>query len=192
MEEIWKEIPGYEGKYMASNMGNIKSLSRIVKFGSGYQKIKEKIRKPQIKNGYNYIGTGKKNIYVHRIVWESINGKIPEKMQINHKNGIKTDNRIENLEVVTSKQNNLHKDNILGKHNRGERCGMHKLKKQQILEIKKLLFEKVNQHHIAIKYGVTKSNISAINCKRSWNHIKLSDSCLEHELSIGDSPCHLI
>lgn len=51
---------------------------------------------------------------VHRIVWESVHGPIPDGLQINHKNGIKTDNRIDNLELVTPRQNHDHATYVLG------------------------------------------------------------------------------
>lgn len=92
MEEIWKDIPGYEGLYQASNLGRIKSIYRY-----------KKILIPYIdKNGYlrvrlykNKVGTYKG---IHKWVAETFIPNPNNFIEINHKNEIKTDNRVENLE----------------------------------------------------------------------------------------------
>lgn len=110
-EEIWKDIPNYEGIYQASNLGRVKSLKRP--YG-----LKEKILKPQINDsGYYRVELWKQSIgkhyKVHRLVWEAFNGSIPEGLQVNHINEIKTDNRLENLNLMTCKENNNY-----GTHNK--------------------------------------------------------------------------
>ena len=99
-KEIWKDIPGYEGIYQASSLGRIRSFKRN----------KAIILKPgRSKNGYynvvlclNSVG---KNAIVHRLVWTTFNGPIPEGLQINHLNENKSDNRLENLSLCTPKEN---------------------------------------------------------------------------------------
>ena len=98
--EIWKDIPGYEGIYQASNFGRIRSLKRnkalILKpgrCGSGYCKVKL------------WLNNVAKDLSVHRLVWTAFNGPIPEGLQINHLNEIKSDNRLENLSLCTPKEN---------------------------------------------------------------------------------------
>ena len=61
-------------------------------------------------SGYLTINHGRRGFYMlaHRVIWESVHGPIPDGIQINHINGIKTDNRIENLELVTPSENALH------------------------------------------------------------------------------------
>lgn len=98
MEEIWKDIPGYEGKYQVSNEGRVKSK---------YHSI---IRKQwQNKSGYLYVGlkkNGKQSQYrVNRLVYETFIGPIPHSMHVNHINEDKTDNRLENLCLMTPKEN---------------------------------------------------------------------------------------
>lgn len=98
--EIWKPIPGYEGLYWVSDLGRVKSLKRG----------KERILSPgKTRGGYLYIvlyknGKGK-NCYVSLLVWEAFNGPIPEGMQVNHINENKQDNRLENLNLMTPKEN---------------------------------------------------------------------------------------
>lgn len=105
--EIWKDIPNYEGIYQASNLGRIKSLERIDVRG---HRVKEKILKPsRDRYGYYQVVLCKnsklKAYRVHRLVWSAFNGQIPENMQVNHINEIKSDNRLENLNLMTCKEN---------------------------------------------------------------------------------------
>ena len=108
--EIWKDIPNYEG-YQVSNLGRVKSLKRFRKGKNGsLASIKEKILKPKIShNGYYRVALFKNSkvrfYFVHRLVWLVFNGPIPENMQINHINEVKTDNKLENLNLMTAKEN---------------------------------------------------------------------------------------
>ena len=99
-KEVWKDIPNYEGIYQASNLGRVKSF-----YG-----LKEKILKPSINHrGYYQVALCKNSIrkfyYVHRLVYEAFNGSIPEGLQVNHINEVKTDNRLSNLNLMTPKEN---------------------------------------------------------------------------------------
>lgn len=100
--EIWRDIPNHEGLYQASNLGRIKSLKRP--YG-----LKERILKQQLVCGYYQVRLCKNSIqkfyYVHRLVWIAFNGQIPEGLQVNHINEIKIDNRLENLNLMTCKEN---------------------------------------------------------------------------------------
>lgn len=111
MEEIWKDIEGFEGLYQVSNLGRVRSLDREV--GSHHntvKKIKGKIYVPCVgRGGYLHVslrknGTIKTN-KIHRLVWIAFNGEIPQGMQINHINEVKTDNRLCNLNLMTPKEN---------------------------------------------------------------------------------------
>lgn len=104
LNEIWKDIPDFEGKYQASNFGRIKSLN--------YNRTgKEQLLKFCINNhGYLFVRLFKngkvKNYLIHRLVWIAFHGAIPEGMQINHIDEDKTNNRLDNLELMTCKENN--------------------------------------------------------------------------------------
>ena len=112
-QEIFRPIKGYEGCYEVSNKGNVKSLSRLkkcVRYGKPYYvKLKEMILKPYVDfKGYLRVDLnkdGKREAKkVHRLVAEAFIGDIYNK-EIDHINTIKTDNRVENLKIVTSKEN---------------------------------------------------------------------------------------
>lgn len=112
MQEIWKDIPNYEGIYQASNLGNIKSLSRKVCNGHRCYISKEKQLKPCIKgNSYFIVNLFKNNktktFYVHKLIAITFLNYTPDsrKIVIDHINNIKTDNRLENLQIVTQRYN---------------------------------------------------------------------------------------
>lgn len=108
--EIWKDVIGYEGKYMVSNLGRVKSLERTCKRSYGYIRIVPEIILKQTKrtDGYRDVALRKngKRITktVHRLVLEAFRG-IESNLECNYINWIKHDNRIENLEWVTKSQN---------------------------------------------------------------------------------------
>lgn len=109
-KEIWKDIPGYEGLYQVSNLGNIKSLDRykIIK-----AKIKGRILKPGINSqGYYQVVLNKngrtKHVRINRIVAQVFIKNEKNKKEVNHKDGNKQNNCVDNLEWVTPKENMQH------------------------------------------------------------------------------------
>src|SRR4051812_18523749 len=103
MKEIWKDIPNYKGIYQASNFGKIRSLDRKVLYSSGRTvNHKGMILTPYLtRNGYLQIELNnrrKRRYLVHRLVWAAFNGDIPSKLEVNHKDTNKENNKLSNLE----------------------------------------------------------------------------------------------
>lgn len=110
--EIWKDIPGYEGEYQVSNLGRVKSLARTCRNNKGTRPIRERILKPCLtKNGYSIVHLGHRgrSTRIHRLVAEVFIPNPDNLPVVDHINGKRDDNRVENLRWVDYKENN---DNI--------------------------------------------------------------------------------
>lgn len=142
MEEIWRDIPNYEGLYQASTLGRIRSYGR-----SG---TKGKILSPSIdKGGYLRVILSKEGIHkcmlVHRLVALTFIPLVDGKTFINHINTIRTDNKVENLEWCTSKENSNNPLTI--EHLSGENNPFYG--KHHSEDVRK----KISEAHIGMKYS---------------------------------------
>lgn len=117
----------------------------------------------------------------HRVIWIYYNGEIPDNLEINHKNGIKTDNYLENLELVTRSENKKHAYRIglinsLKGQNRpkvqGEKHWSSKLIENDVREIRLRFKSGEKQGLIAQDFNINKDHISRICCKKYWSHIE--------------------
>lgn len=126
--EIWKSVPGYDEFYEVSNKGNVRSKERKVR--ANIRNVKERLIKGKMlkknlkKNGYYTVDLSKnaktKTVSVHRLVALAFIPNPNNLPVVNHKNGIKTDNRVENLEWTTHASNHQHAEAIGLRENVGQ------------------------------------------------------------------------
>ena len=148
--------------------------------GTIYSAKSKKILSPQLdKDGYEKVqmmsDDGKRHRYsVHRLILETFEpNEHSDKLQVNHKDGNKANNKLENLEWVTCKENINHAYNLglysnIGDNNNGD----HKLCTSQVLEIIDLLLkQELTIQQIANKYNVSKYAIECIKYKKTWKHL---------------------
>lgn len=166
MAMTWKSIPGYEGWYSVSSCGHVR------RDRSENNTFVGKILAQTNSRGYRLVilsKAGAKKVFsVHRLVCLAFHGPRPEGMQCNHINGCKEDNRVENLEYVTARQNILHAANLLG-HWRGERNPAAKLTEEIVREIRNAYKPGlVSQQALADRYGVAQSTVGRILSGEKW------------------------
>lgn len=172
--EIWKPVKGYESRYEVSNMGRVKSLS--------YQRTGEERLLSQVCMSGNYLGVSlwknnkEKRFMVHRLVYEAFHGYLPkfvvtmkgdERMEVNHINEIKTDNRLENLELITCTQNNNH-----GTHK--QRIAKSNSKKVYQYTMDGSFVKEWDSTKSCAEYGFNQSAVSSC-CRNTYCHRKRND-----------------
>lgn len=161
--EEWLPVVGFEGKYEVSNLGRIRSLrsGRLLHIGSPSR-------------GYPRIMLGQKATRVHRVVAAAFLGPCPPGKEVNHKNGIKNDPRLDNLEYVTRSENILHAvkiGNLVSTASQGEKNRHAKLTESDVLAIREYKKQGWHDNDLATKYNVCRISIERIHSRKYWKHI---------------------
>lgn len=174
----WRPIKGYKGLYEVNNLGQVRSLPRsyISRIGSK-RHVKGTILKPSLDGGgYPKVNLYKsfkvKNIAIHRLVAKAFIPRVQGKKLVNHKSGVKTDNRATNLEWVTDSENKIHAINTGLKKIRGSDSHFAILDESQVIRICQML-DTTNLTHVEIgnRFSVSHSVISLINVGTTWSHL---------------------
>lgn len=175
MMEIWKPVKGYEDHYKVSDQGRVRSLDRIIKDKIGRTKFYKGQELSQFidKSGYPMCTLWRdskgKNKTVHRIVAEAFIANPENKPQVNHKDGDKENNHVNNLEWVTNSENDLHAFEIgLRTVNRGSKSNLAKLTEEEVIEIRKLKKNGKTQRNIAKVFDISEGSVSQIVNRKRW------------------------
>jgi hypothetical protein len=172
-DEKWLPIAGYEGIYEVSDVGRVRSLDRFIIRKNRWGKYCKFLKKGIVlvprhrSGGYHAVSIGGKDLPIHRIVLSTFT-KVSDK-QVNHKNGIKVDNRLCNLEWVTAKENVKHAiESGLSRSNKGQ--NWNQLSDSDVRSIRKL-YGKVNSSVIAKKFGVSQMTVSRVGLRQVFKNI---------------------
>jgi hypothetical protein len=175
MVETWKPVAGYERHYEVSSEGQARRISPAQNTFPG------RLLKPHTaRHGYKRFAFAVENTVkhcnAHRVVWEAFVGPIAPGLQINHKNGVKDDNRLSNLEVVTPSENTLHGFRVLGRQGvrnpmPGSKHGNSKLTEADLPKMIALRQSGLSQQKIATLFGVDQTTVSRILLGKAWTHV---------------------
>jgi predicted RNA binding protein YcfA (HicA-like mRNA interferase family) len=168
MKEEWKPIVGYEGLYEVSNFGRIKTL---------YNRYKDVIylKYNTSPNGYYCVNLVKnkisKTIRIHRLVAEHFINNPQNKPMVNHKDGDKKNNFVDNLEWVTASENIKHSFKNGLSNKKGSHHHLSKLDEGDVLVIRILAEATVERKKIAEAFRVSRQCVDSIINGKTWRHI---------------------
>lgn len=174
MTEVWKPVRNYEDCYEVSSIGRLRRS--VNRFGNPSGRLLS----PANALGYRRYTLCKdretRTFAAHRLTWEAFNGPIPEGLVINHKNGVKDDNRLDNLEVVTVAENTRHGFRVLGRPPNknpkpGSQNGRARLTEADIPLIRKRIAQGDDLLDIAGDYRVAHATIWQIAKGNTWRHV---------------------
>lgn len=180
MKEEWRPIKESCGGYEVSNLGSVRSLTRNIFDGRwGYRIfIGKNIQGSFTMSGYPQVSMRVNGKAItrprHRLVAIAFLDNPNNLPTVNHKDGNKLNNSVENLEWCSWEDNHAHAVKMGLCDSRGEKCGMSKLKEYQVREIhKKYLEGKLRQIDLAKEYNISREVIESILKGRTWKHLNL-------------------
>lgn len=171
--ERWKAIPGHAGIYEVSDLGRVRSYQSRGRGKADLSTIPKILSQRANSNGYMRVAIAGSHVLVHRLVMVAFVG--PSDMEVNHKNADRTDNRLANLEYMSTRDNRNYSYKVLGKKKqggpRGADAGGAKLTVTDVLDMRRAYRQGVTVAEISERYNLARSScIRAINGK-TWGHI---------------------
>lgn len=174
--KAWKPVVGYEGLYDVSSTGEVRSVPRpVMNKGVPTKRMTggRLLALTKMRTGYIYahlsVANKPKMVAVHRLVVEAFIGSIPPGMTVNHRDGIKSNNAVENLEIATQAENVRHAELAGLRDVKSESNPNSILTVRQVNRIKKLLALGVLSHReIGAMFGVKGPAIWKIAAGRTW------------------------
>jgi hypothetical protein len=165
VEEEWKIIPGFSN-YEASALGRIRRRTRCKSSEAGRVLKPAKARYLRV----SLVRNGKAiNENIHRLVAITFLGAPPTgKPQVNHKNGVKYDNRVENLEWVSAKENKQHSIIVLGQHQRGEQSAQAKFDITAVRAIHNAMMDATPPSEIIEQFGISETQLYRLKNRICW------------------------
>lgn len=158
--EIWKEVIGHEGKYEVSNLGKVRNIKRNT-IQKGHETTK----------GYLVVSISHKQTLLHRIIATAFVPNPDNKETVNHINGIKTDNRIENLEWLTNGENMAHASKLGLLSGKGQTSHNVILSESQVIEMRKQGNEGLKAKEIAANFNISVRQTHSILSGESWKKL---------------------
>lgn len=177
MKEVWKDISNFKGVYQVSSLGRVRSLDMMINQKLGSKRLKPgRVLKPRLnRQGYAQYALYNEIKHfpsAHRLVAQAFIPNPENKPEVNHINGIKDDNRVENLEWCTRNENLKHGYRTGLISHVGSNSNRTHLTESDVLEIRKLCNEsEYTYERIGQKYNVSKSCICDINRRKTWKHV---------------------
>jgi hypothetical protein len=176
--EEWRDIPGYEGLYMVSNYGAVRSLDRDITHRNRWRMCTMRMRGRVLRqymrhDGYLYVNLTRKAVLsVHALVAAAFIGERPHGMFVCHNDGNPSNNYIDNIRYCTPRENRM--DCIKhGTHNLGSKSEKAKLTREQVLEVRKRLLLGERQTDIAKRFGISQSVVSRMRSGGStYRHVQ--------------------
>jgi hypothetical protein len=172
MKEEWRDIAGYEGVYQVSDLGRIKRCARITKWRDVGERI---LKHSTCRIGYSLVvlcvHNKAKTFSVHRLVAIAFIPNEKEKREVNHIDGVKSNNAAFNLEWCTRTENVRHANKTGLINIKGERQHLSKLNEEKVRRIRLMATLGVEAKFMSNHFKVSVSAINAVISRFTWKHL---------------------